>query len=687
MSDHSNPNWQSENDRDQFPPSGEAPRRKQAKGQPSGLWVLFITEMWERFSYYGMRACLVLYLVSKTTGDNPGFGWSEEGASKLYGWYTGLVYLTPIFGGWLADKFLGTHRSMLIGGWIIALGHFCLAATELFGHAATDTIWLDSAPGQFFTFMTGLVLIIIGTGFFKPCVSVMVGQLYGEDDPRRDSGFTIFYMGINVGAFLSGVVAGTLGEWVGWHWGFGSAGVGMVLGLIVYQCFRPMFLKGIGLPPHHVPEHAEQHEPTPEEIKQAEIDEYERTRPLTRVDWNRMAVIMILGIFAIAFWVAFEQAGSSLNLFAMNRTDREVAGAEFPATWYQSVNPAAIVLFAPLFAWFWLWLDKRGRQPSTPVKFAIGLMLLSAGYVVMIFGSLDAGSPAEKSIAKVPIGVKATILEQAGVTEDQVVMPGGGHGATAVEEGQKKIRIEQLTWQEDKFYDVEWTEDSPEEEDDREVRVLIDADGKLLNKKTEEANDKDDGGEGSGEESDENRAVAIDQVPPPVEAAILALAGESTAMKIQRPAEGEDQPYRAVWQQDGKKVEISVAADGNFLSVATEGYEKVGLAGPHWLLIMYAMVTLGELCLSPVGLSMVTKLSPARYTSVMMGLYFATYFVANLTAGYVAAFANKVARGDVFTLIGGQADFFVFLVIVPLIVGIVVLALSSVIKKMMHGLH
>ena len=491
-----------------FGDSGDAPavpRKKLSKGQPSGLWVLFITEMWERFSYYGMRACLVLYLVSTTSEWNAGFGWSEESASKLYGWYTGLVYLTPIAGGWLADRFLGTHRSMLIGGWIIAAGHFCLAFTEIFGHSAAGAITFGSAPGPFLTFMTGLVLIIIGTGFFKPCVSVMVGQLYNEDDPRRDSGFTIFYMGINVGAFLSGVVAGTLGEKVGWHWGFGSAGVGMIAGLLVYQLYRPRFLKGIGLPPHHKPQHAADHEPTPEQIQQAEQDEYERTRPLTRVDWDRMAVIVILAGFAIAFWVAFEQAGSSLNLFAMNRTDRVVAGYEFPATWYQSVNPAAIVLFAPLFAWLWLWLEKRGLQPSTPVKFAIGLMMLGLGYVVMIFAALQA--------------------------------------------------------------------------------------------------------------------------------------------------------------------------------------DAAGKAGPHWLLLMYTMVTWGELCLSPVGLSMVTKLSPSRYTSLMMGLYFASYFISNLTAGYLAAFSSKVAAGEVFTLIGGQADFFLFLFAMPLLVGIIVLTLSPAIKKMMHGLH
>jgi len=511
-------NLQDRGDDDEAGAVPQRPRKKVAKGQPKGLWVLFITEMWERFSYYGMRALLVFYLVAKTSEANPGFGWSIASATKLYGWYTGLVYLTPIAGGWLADKLLGTHRSMLVGGWIIAMGHFCLAATELFGHGSASAVTFGSDPGQFLTFMSGLVLIIIGTGFFKPCVSVMVGQLYSEDDPRRDSGFTIFYMGINVGAFLSGVVAGTLGEKIGWHWGFGSAGVGMVVGLLTYQVFRPMFLKGIGLPPHHAPEHNSGHKPAAEQLRQAEIDEYERTRRLTSVDWQRMAVVLILAVFAIVFWMAFEQAGSSLNLFAKDKTDRGLPWLAskvptswsavvdpFPATWYQSVNPAAIVIFAPVFAWLWMWLEKRGWQPSTPVKFAIGLMLLSLGFVVMIFAAIQA--------------------------------------------------------------------------------------------------------------------------------------------------------------------------------------DRAGLAGPHWLLFVYVLVTWGELCLSPVGLSMVTKLSPARYTSVMMGLYFGTYFIANLGAGYVAAFSTKIEAGDVFTLIGGQADFFLFVAAVPFTVGLIVLALSPIIKRMMHGLH
>ena len=366
-----------------------SPAQEPPRGQPKGLWVLFITEMWERFSYYGMRALLVLYLIASTNealesgaaNANPGFGWTKDSAYLLYGIYTWAVYFTPIFGGWLADKFLGTHRSMLIGGWIIAAGHLTLAATELFGHTVGEAVTLQTGPGALLCFLLGLFLIIIGTGFFKPCVSVMVGQLYGEKDPRRDSGFTIFYMGINLGAFFSPLVAGWLGEKIGWHWGFGSAAVGMLLGLFFYQIFRPRYLKGIGLPPHHEPEHARGREPTPEEIEQAKRDEYEATRRFNKVDLERIGVILILAFIGnIFFWTAFEQAGSSMNVFAKTSTDRTLGGLlegeGFPASFYQSANPLAILLFGPVFAWLWVWLNKRRLNPPTPMKFSLGLFLL-----------------------------------------------------------------------------------------------------------------------------------------------------------------------------------------------------------------------------------------------------------------------------------------------------------------------
>ncbi len=487
------------------------------KGHPKGLWVLFITEMWERFSYYGMRALLVLYLIRSTSkllpdgaeNWNPGFGWKEADAYALYGLYTSSVYITPLVGGWLADKYLGTHRSMVIGGWIIAAGHITLAFTEFFGITPGSVVSMQESAGAYIVFMAGLILIVVGTGFFKPCVSVMVGQLYGKDDPRRDSGFTIFYMGINLGALLSPLVAGTLGEKVGWHWGFGAAAVGMILGLLFYQMFRPKYLKGIGLAPAQ--EKASQSaEPTPEELQKAKDDEHEATRPLTSVDFQRLGVILILAILGnIMFWAFFEQAGTSLTVFAQKSTDRSIFGSTFPATWYQSVNPLAIVLFAPVFSWLWVKLNDMGKNPSTPMKFAVGQWLLGLAFIAMVFGASEA---------------------------------------------------------------------------------------------------------------------------------------------------------------------------------------KTGLAGPHWLFITFIVCTWGELCLSPVGLSMVTKLAPKRLQALMMGLWFLSLAGANFVGAQVAVLSTKFlpAAGkpaEMNFMIEGLPGFFLLMVVLPLGGGIVIAALSPLLRKWMHGVH
>ncbi len=251
-----------------------------------------MTEMWERFSYYGMKAFLILYMtLGPTVGGQSGLD-EERKSASIYGWYTGLVYLTPIIGGYIADRVLGTARSMVIGGAIIAAGHFCLAFET--------TV----------SFYVGLLCIVIGTGFFKPCVSVMVGQLYGDRDPRRDAAFTIFYMGINLGAFLGPIICGGLrvgrrhGEVFGWSWAFAAAGVGMVLSLIMFMIGKPFLLKGIGDKPAK---------------KTAEQKQAAANVPLTAEEKKGIAVIFIMAFFVIFFWTAFEQAGSSMDLFAEER--------------------------------------------------------------------------------------------------------------------------------------------------------------------------------------------------------------------------------------------------------------------------------------------------------------------------------------------------------------------------------
>jgi POT family proton-dependent oligopeptide transporter len=321
--------------------------------------------MWERFSYYGMRALLILYLV-----DQAGiFRWTQQSASQLYGWYTGLVWFTPILGGYLADRFLGTHKSLVIGGTIISLGHFALA--------------LEART----LFFTGLVLIVLGTGFFKSNVSTMVGQLYQEDDPRRDAGFTFFYMGINLGAFVGPLICGYLAadSRFGWSYAFGAAGVGMVLGLIVYLVFRRRYLGDIGVVPAG---------------KTRVGDSIAARRPLTPEERDRVLAIVIVVFFSTFFWLASEQAGSSLNLFALERTNRSVAGFigrllpnyEVPTAWFQSAVPFFVITLSPLFGLLWSRLGER--QPSTATKMAYGLLFLSLGYMIITLGARlsDAGA-------------------------------------------------------------------------------------------------------------------------------------------------------------------------------------------------------------------------------------------------------------------------------------------------------
>ncbi len=508
-------------------------------GHPAGLFLLFLVEMWERFSYYGMRALLVLYLVTSATATNPGRGWSKEAASGLYGWYTGLAYLLPVLGGFIADKLIGTHRSMVVGSLIISLGHIALAVSGMGGMGHTD------AGMSIFFF--GLALIVIGTGHFKPTVSVMVGQLYSLDDPRRDGAFTIFYMGINLGAFICAFVCGTLGEVVGWHWGFGSAAVGMLLGLACYLIGKPRLLPGIGSPPAGKPNYAplfligavlvsaavallyHAHFFAKLGAVYAKFTSTSLAAMLLPAiimgfvvlwsiwfiakqahdDRGPVACILIFIIFNAFFWIAFEQAGTSLNLFASEMTNRHVGRWEMPATWFQSVNPLLIIALAPPFAAIWSFLGRRGLNPSQPMKIALALIFLGVGYVFMVFGAL---------------------------------------GTTPT-----------------------------------------------------------------------HRASMI------------------------------------------------------------------------WLLATYALHTVGELCISPTGLSFVTRASPVRYVSFLMGVWFLSSTAANFLGGLVAGQIEKIEQGQMhlpwyrWFKLGGQADFFLLFVISSIGAGLVILVLTPVLKKMLHG--
>ncbi|HAT65257.1 peptide MFS transporter [Aureisphaera sp. CAU 1614] len=324
-------------------------KQKELFGHPVGLYVLFFTEMWERFSYYGMRAILVLYLVAQTTDENGGLGWTNGEALALYGWYTMLVYVASIPGGWIADKFLGQKKSVLYGGILLVAGHSILAVEQMWA------------------FYTGLGLIIAGVGMLKPNISTMVGGLYKQGDIRRDKGFTIFYIGINLGAFLSSLIVGYVGEVHGWHYGFGLAGIGMALGLIQYLAGQK-HLKHVG----NYSGNSEN-----EEEKAA------MKRPLTKIEKDRVIVLFISFLLVIVFWGAFEQAGGLMNIYASEKTDRMLMGWEVPASWFQSLNAMFIIFLGTTVAAYWAHRKLKGKVSTSLFKMIVGLIIMGTGFFFM----------------------------------------------------------------------------------------------------------------------------------------------------------------------------------------------------------------------------------------------------------------------------------------------------------------
>ncbi|SUX46433.1 peptide MFS transporter [Chryseobacterium indoltheticum] len=362
----------------------------QKTGHPKGLYLLFFTEMWERFSYYGMRAILILYLTKKLI--EGGLGMDEQSATLLYGYFTGLVYFTPLIGGWLADKFLGKRLAITIGGITMMIGQFIL-----FGMNSTTGLYI------------GLALLIIGNGFFKPNISTLVGGLYADGDDRRDSAFSIFYMGINLGALIAPFIIGYFTDNLfattnadgsiayGYRYGFLAAGVGMFLGQVVFNVFAQKYLGNLGLKPVKL---------SAADEKSTEVSSINpiTKQPLTKPEeGQRITVIFILFLFAVFFWAGFEQAGSSLSLYTDKFIDRNVFGFEIPTSWFQSVNPIFIVTLAPLFAI--LWSSKLGKKLSTPVKMGVGMIILGLGFWFML------GAVAERN-AK---GDIADIANKAGI--------------------------------------------------------------------------------------------------------------------------------------------------------------------------------------------------------------------------------------------------------------------------------
>lgn len=381
-------------------------------GHPVGLYILFFTEMWERFSYYGMRGILVLYLTAETRGDNPGLGWLDAEALSLYGWYTMLVYVASIPGGIIADKIIGQKRAVMIGGFLLVAGH---------GILSVEQMW---------AFYTGLALIVSGVGMLKPNISTLVGGLYRPGDEKRDKGFSIFYIGINVGAALASLVVAYVADIYGWHAGFGLAAIGMVLGQLVYLSGQ-RYLIEVGNKP--VKANLDEGNVS---IGQIFSRQFSHRTPLlatvilavlstlaawvfiedqqiayilfflflsvvvgmmvtiygdldTRQEKDRYLVLLLSFIIVIVFWGAFEQAGGLMNLYAQDRTDRFLFGYEIPAAAFQFFNPFYIILFAVPVANFWLWWKHRGKEASSLFKMANGVIIMGLGFVFMVFASMQ----------------------------------------------------------------------------------------------------------------------------------------------------------------------------------------------------------------------------------------------------------------------------------------------------------
>jgi proton-dependent oligopeptide transporter, POT family len=335
-------------------PSSSTPHQRTILGHPAGLFVLFFTELWERFSYYGMRALFTIFLVAETTSQNPGFGWSNEEAIWLYGWYTMLVYIAAVPGGWVADNLLGQKKTVMLGGILLCLGH---------GILAFDSEW---------SFYIGCGFIILGVGGLKPNISSMVGGLYSQGDERRDLGFYIFYMGINLGAFLAPLLCGWVGETYNWHYGFGLAAVGMAVGQITYYLGQP-YLLGVG----------DLVFSNKEEKKQL------KQKKLTSVEKDRVKVLLISFLMIIIFWGAFEQAGGLMNLYAKQKTDRMLMGFEIPASWFQSLNAFFIVTLAVFVGGMWMRIKTKGREASSIFKIAVGILIMGFGFMFMRFAASE----------------------------------------------------------------------------------------------------------------------------------------------------------------------------------------------------------------------------------------------------------------------------------------------------------
>jgi POT family proton-dependent oligopeptide transporter len=648
-------------------------------GHPKGLFVLFFAEMWERFSFYGMKALLIFYLTQYLF-------WSQGDASKVFAWYAGLVYATPILGGIVADKWIGARWSVVIGGIIIATGHFLLAFEPL--------------P----FFYSGLGCLVAGTGMLKPNISTQVGAQYRSNDERRDSAFTIFYMGINSGALLGPIVCGWLWHSYGFHYGFAAAGVGMVLGLIVYiGGMRTVVRRERAIAAEAATGQADgdspqQREPEAPPTQPQPLPAGPHAPSQSKIYRDRSIMLVIICVFAILFWVGFEQAANVMNLWADQHSNLNVFRAGAPevtlpgeaantgealADWRmgpeitQSINPLFIVILAPVFAFLWQFLQRRKRQPSTPLKMGIAMLFLTGAYLIMVSAAARENQHVSVPLSDMPEGLRmgeqgrvySTNVEDDG-TQEQVF-----YGAT-------RLRWENGTLHMNgSLTDLDWMRalgvSSPEAYRETIATLRQSADNKAEEVRL---------GKKAGEIPRD--ATWEVQVEIPAEAGnLVPIAGWPTRKieKVDSPIVAWDDATRTLTLTDtlndrDEAQLLAAGAEPQFRDAVTAIYKTSSLSrvSVFWLFAFYFVLTVGELCLSPVGLSLVTKAAPPKYVGLFMGLwFFCTGFVANFAAHTVGGYWGAMTPTAYFMIFG----------VIGLIAAVIMLIMLRFLKPLLHGIH
>ena len=586
----------------------------QVFGHKPGLFLLFFAEMWERFSYYGMRALLVLFLVSEAAAG--GWAWSREDALELYAIYTGLVYLTPILGGIVADKLLGYRNAVVLGALLMTLGHGALA--------------LETKP----MFYAGLGLLIFGNGFFKPNISSIVGQLYANEGKKKDAAYTIFYMGINAGAFLGILLCGYTGEKVGWSFGFGLAGVFMLLGMVMFQLGQPIF----GELGKRVTA-AKKAEAEAAKIAAGE----EQENPVVVKD--RLIVIGLLSFFTIFFWWAFEQAGGSMTIFAKDYTGRSLSGSAASGFFWTNTLLTIVPLAVVTFVLFKLVSATFGQIPLSNIAITISFVIIWGIAIWMLYQEYNMKSyevtfnnPA--AVEKVEEGEEAPPK-----TLTRVFLSG-----ESLEAGQNIILVDL----ESKKGAGKLRKLTAEQADKFETEFMAE----VISEKQNET-----------------------EIPASWFGILNSFFIIAFAPLFSRIWESKLNPSAPIKFGLGLillGLGFGVLAFG---SMEIQEGAKSASVSLWWLVLAYLLHTLGELCISPVGLSYVSKLAPLKLVGLMFGIWFGATAIANYLAGWTGSYIDKIS--DEY----GLATFFLIFTAIPIAAGILVWCLNGMIKKKMHGIH